>query len=234
MSIAELMRKMTDAGAPLEAVMIAVEAVETVQKELSDEKERQRSLVRERVRKHRQNNDKAEGNDTVTLQKRNGNHAGARARVEDNTKTNKPTGKNNTKARDLEEFKSELSKHTDSERIDETVKHRRRKNGALTGYAARLLISEIRKAGLSISEGLDMCIERNWITVKADWLQKRHPRQNSPPTDAKNFEASVRRGAYGHEPTHNTQRHNDQSDGAANLPSAAVVNFPAIPGSGGR
>ncbi len=166
MKLSAILEPLVDAGVDAKTILAAVRAWEAEQ---TNALEKRRESDRLRQAKHRANSVMSR-DVTVTVP--------SCARVEDNSKTNISTRKkDNTKARDLAAFKAELSTHTDSERIDETVKHRRRKNAALTGHSARLLVGEIQKAGLSISEGLDMCIERNWVTVKLDWL----PKQNSPP-----------------------------------------------------
>ena len=55
MRIAELMRRMREAGAPLEAVVIAVEAIEAVEAKYRAAEEERLSKIRERTRRYRAN-----------------------------------------------------------------------------------------------------------------------------------------------------------------------------------
>ena len=64
---------MLEAGAPMPAIMIAVSAVEQAQNQCAELLEAQRSSVRERVKKHRENKASNQCNVTVTLQKRDSN-----------------------------------------------------------------------------------------------------------------------------------------------------------------
>lgn len=65
--ISDLMKKMLAAGAPMEAVMIAVEAIETVTLQKREDELQRKEAIRQRVKKHRENKR------TVTLPKRYGN-----------------------------------------------------------------------------------------------------------------------------------------------------------------
>jgi uncharacterized protein YdaU (DUF1376 family) len=83
---------------------------------------------------------------------------------------------------DLADFKSELS-DLDSERLEAVIKHRRSKRGQLTGLAARLFRKDADACGLSISDAVDTCISRNWLTVRPDYLASKQaqPRSGAPP-----------------------------------------------------
>jgi hypothetical protein len=90
-------------------------------------------------------------------------------------------------ARDLADFRQELS-DLDPVRLDALIKLRRKKNGQLTAYAARLFKRDAQASGLSLPDAVDTCISRNWITVRPDWLQKGQGRlqvvsQPAPPDD---------------------------------------------------
>lgn len=96
----------------------------------------------------------------------------------ENKKTNTTTIK--ARADDLSAFKTELS-DLDPDRIDAIVKHRRMKRGQLTAHAARLFRSDAKACGLSLSDAVDTCISRNWITVKPEYLAGRSRQATSPP-----------------------------------------------------
>jgi hypothetical protein len=65
--ISDLMKKMLAAGAPMEAVMIAVEAIEAVTLQKREDELQRKEAIRQRVKKHRENKR------AVTLPKRYGN-----------------------------------------------------------------------------------------------------------------------------------------------------------------
>lgn len=83
----------------------------------------------------------------------------------------KSARKRASRADDLKDFEQELAE-LDRERLDALIKLRRKKNGQITGYAARLFAQDAAACGLSLAGAVDTCISRNWITVKPDWLQR--------------------------------------------------------------
>lgn len=89
---------------------------------------------------------------------------------------------------DLAEFRAELA-DVDADRIEAIVKHRRTKCAALTANAARLFRRDVEACGLSMAEGIDICISRNWITVKADWLR---PASSRPSTKRESYADAYR------------------------------------------
>lgn len=97
------------------------------------------------------------------------------ARVEDKTlpteiepQEEKQTAQS-ARVRDLAEFRSELTPHVDTDRIEAYIKHRRTKRGQNTGYAARLFLADAAACQLSPADAIDACISRNWITVKPEY-----------------------------------------------------------------
>lgn len=71
---------------------------------------------------------------------------------------------------DAAAFRAALSPFLDTERLDAIVKHRRTKRAQVSAHAAGLFLRAAESAGLSVAEAVDTCIERGWLTVKADWL----------------------------------------------------------------
>lgn len=80
-----------------------------------------------------------------------------------------PTKK--TPSSDAAAFKSALAE-IDGERLSALIAIRKAKKAPLTGYAARLFIKAAADCNLTVSQAVDTCIERNWLTVKLDWLVK--------------------------------------------------------------
>ena len=196
-SIADLMEKMLEAGAPIEAVTIAIKAVESVKRELDSVIEHNRSTVRERVKKHRENKRLESCNVTETLQKRYSNdtvtsrasaHAGSNILPSEpkgssgDIKNLEPNGSSQKKSGNSD-FRAVLQGQTDDERIEAILAHRRTKRASMTAHSAKLFLRDAAAAGLSVSEAIDTCISRNWITVKADWLANSipHRQSTSPP-----------------------------------------------------
>ncbi len=146
--------------------------------------EARKSAQRERTRKAR-----AKQRDvTVTLQSHDRNsddtHGGV-TRVEDKTSNLEiePQKKEQKDApgRDVLDFKAEFA-DLDAERLTALIKHRRAKHGQITGHAARLFRAAATSCNVSVSEAVDICIDRNWITLKPDWLNK--PNGRAPPSQA--------------------------------------------------
>lgn len=85
-----------------------------------------------------------------------------------------------TPSRDVADFRQVLSVLSD-EQLDGLIKIRRTKRAPLTGYAAKLFIKAAGTCDMSVMDAADTCIERNWLTVKLDWLSKPAARGSPPP-----------------------------------------------------
>lgn len=183
MSIAALIRSMAEAGATPEAIALAVEAIEALQQIDSDRKAKRAEQKRnERDRKA-----------TVARQSLDIPSPKEKSPTPPKEITpslvSEPNG-SSTKARanDLSEFKAELSE-LDAERLNAIIKHRRSKNGQLTGHSARLFRRDAGACGLSLQDAVDTCISRNWITVKPEYLAERRHQATSPPRKPNAFDA---------------------------------------------
>lgn len=85
----------------------------------------------------------------------------------------------NTTSKDHSEFRDALAP-LDADQMAAFIKHRKTKRAQITGHAARLFLKDVAACGLSVGEAVDMCISRNWITVKPEYLASRQAR-GSPP-----------------------------------------------------
>ena len=134
--------------------------------------EARKEAQRERTRKAREK----QRNSTVTLQSGDDTRGGV-TRVEDITSTHKNTeqkeSKKDTPDGDLLAFRAVLSPFLDTERLDALVKHRKARKAPIGAHAANLFIGAADKAGITVPDAVDACIERGWLTVKADWLAPR-------------------------------------------------------------
>jgi len=108
-----------------------------------------------------------------------------RACVEDNLPSQESFLKKSKKTPrdDMADFKRELSELA-PDLLDEFVKLRRGKRALLTGYSARLFLKDCEACGLSVTAAANMCISRNWLTVKPEYLTTKKPCQTAPPQRA--------------------------------------------------
>lgn len=134
---------------------------------------------------------------------------------------------------DLQGFKSELSE-LDAERVEALIKHRRAKKAQLTAHAARLFKADASKASLSLAAAVDTCISRNWVTVKADWLQGSVQRQATSPPKPQSIgdmfrQDAKRMGLINDQPTNTASERLDSGDGAAEGSSTGIARRFALP-----
>jgi hypothetical protein len=127
-------------------------------------------------------NEQASPNGIVTSLSRHGDAPETETELDTEKKEER---KQDAPARDVSDFKAELSE-LDADRLTALIKHRRSKRGQVTGHAAKLFRSAAEECGLSLSQAVDTCIDRNWITIKPDWLNKPQAR-GSPPQKQPNL-----------------------------------------------
>ena len=167
MKLSAILAPLVAAKVPHEVILETVRAYEAQQE---DALEKRREADRERQARKR-GNDRVSRDVTLRHSDRS-----LVTRAEDSSSNKQITGQEEKKdtapaaLSDLQGFKSELSE-LDAERVEAIVKHRRAKKAQLTAHSARLFKADAEKAGLSLAAAVDTCISRNWITVKADWLQ---------------------------------------------------------------
>lgn len=178
-SITALVETLVSVGATPEMILAAVRTAEA-QKDAAIEQSREKA--RNRVQKWRERQSETSRNVTqrsVATTKR-------LTRAEDSSSNKQITGQEEKKdtapaaLSDLQGFKAELSE-LDAERVEAIVKHRRSRKAQLTAHAARLFKADAAKAGLTLAAAVDTCISRNWITVKADWLNGQQRQSTAPP-----------------------------------------------------
>ena len=78
---------------------------------------------------------------------------------------------------------------------DDFVSLRKSKKATITATAMKGIEREARKAGLSISQALQMCCERNWVSFKAEWVL---PKDNTM-TSTQSQNLSAARSIFGDE-----------------------------------
>lgn len=103
-----------------------------------------------------------------------------------------PSAKSSPAKNDLAGFIEVLSE-LGSDRLDALVKVRRAKRAPINAYSATLFSKAAEKCRITVTEAADMCIERNWLTVKPEWIaaptSRGSPSSQKPRTIA---EASAR------------------------------------------
>ena len=197
-------RKLVSAGLNTDQIALVMEMIEAKDKAFAEAEEARKSKGRERVAKWR-----AERNVTVTEQKVTVPLTRDRvAPVDDKLKhTDIPKSKNNT-AKDEAEFRDALAS-LGSDRLNAMVQVRKAKKAPINAYSARLFTKAAANCGISIEEAADVSIERNWLTVKPDWLQRPAVRGSPAPHQPNNprniSEASAATAAYLRELENGTQ-----------------------------
>jgi hypothetical protein len=234
MKLSAILEPLIAAGVPGDVILATVRAYEEQAAAAADQG---KEKARERWRRWK---NKQGTNVGKRLQTATNNSRGGDARGLDNLQTKKISGqeeKTNTapKAResDLSAFKAELA-DLDAERVEAIVKHRRSKRGQLTGLAARLFRADAEACGLSISQAVDTCISRNWITVKPEYLAGKQARATAPPkpqTVGDMFREDARRMGLLDEPDNTSQGRLEAGDGSGeNLRTGGPILLAIAPG----
>jgi hypothetical protein len=174
-------RRLVAAGLSTEQIAIVMEMMDRDARAFAEAEEARKAKGRDRVTRWREARNVTETQPKVTVPL-----TGGAARVEDKSQTTEiepqKEEKKDAPARDISDFKAEFQ-DLDAERLAALIKHRRAKHGQISGHSARLFRKAADACGLSISQAVDTCIDRNWITLKPDWLNKpngRAPPQNAP------------------------------------------------------
>ena len=164
MKLSAIIAPLIAAKAPHDQIMAVVEAYEAQQ---ADALEKRRTADAERQARKRER----EKSRDVTLHHSDSPLVRDRvAPVDDKPITTDTTNSKNTTAKDLGEFRDALAS-LGSDRLDAMVKVRKAKKAPLNAYAARLFIKAAATCQLTVEDAADMCIERNWLTVKPDWIK---------------------------------------------------------------
>lgn len=174
MKLSAILEPLVAAGVDAATILLAVKAWEGQQ---ADALEQRRAADADRQARKRER----EKSRDVTLRHSDSLLMRDRvAPVEDKLLNTDTTNSKNTTSKDLAEFRDALAS-LGSDRLDAMIKVRKAKKAPLNAYAARLFIKAAGTCELSVEAAADMCIERNWLTVKPDWLAKPQAR-GSPPT----------------------------------------------------
>lgn len=163
MKLSALLAPLIASKAAHETIMQVIVAYEAEQ---SDALERRRLADAERQSRKR---DRDKSRD-VTLPHSDSSLMRDRvAPVDDKLITTDTSNLEITAARDRDEFKAGLAA-LDPEQLNALIKARKAKKAPVTGYAAKLFVKAAANCGLTVPAAADMCIERNWLTVKPDWI----------------------------------------------------------------
>lgn len=171
-------RRLAAAGLTTEQIALVMEVMGESSSIAEMKLEEHRAKGRERYKRWSENK-------TTNVSKRSktlANVAKRPARVEDKTSTTdiepqKREEKETRARRDIAEFRAEMTgAGLDSDRLEALVSHRRSKRAAMTGHAAKLLIRDIEACRLTLPDGVDTVISRNWIAIKPDWLISKNQR----------------------------------------------------------
>lgn len=72
----------------------------------------------------------------------------------------------------LDEFKAILSPVMRADILDDLIKHRRMKKAAFSATSAKMVLAAADKCRMTPDKAAVTMIERNWITIKPEWLNK--------------------------------------------------------------
>lgn len=67
------------------------------------------------------------------------------------------------------------------------VTHRRTKKAAITSTAMKMLRTQAERAGISLQEAIEITIDRNWQSFRADWYANSSARDGRKPVDRSHF-----------------------------------------------
>lgn len=177
MKLSALLAPLVAAKAPHETIMQVILAYEAEQ---TDALEKRRAADADRQARKR---DREKSRD-VTL--RHSDRLLVRDRVapvEDKLIPIDTNISKNTTSKDHSEFKQALAS-LDADQVGGLIKIRKAKKAPVTGYAASLFVKAAASCNLTVPEAADMCIERNWLTVKPEWMPSA---RGSPPPRPPSF-----------------------------------------------
>lgn len=188
MKLSALIAPLIAAHAPHDQIMAVVMAFEAQQ---DDALAKRRTADAERQSRKRSRDITLRHSDSSLT----GDHV---APVEDKPlDTDKQNSKKNTTAADLAAFKGVLAS-LDADQVSGLIKIRTVKKAPMTGYAASLFVKAAASCNLSVAQAADMCIERNWLTVKPEWMPSARGSPAKPPNlkDALNFLSQAERTSH--------------------------------------
>lgn len=169
MKVSELMQAMTEAGAPMEAILIAVKALE----ERDDAIEQRRAAERDRKRRQRAKarEDKEDSHGTVTGQ--SGDPSLSPSLSPQTPQTHPHTHPdNNTRVR---KGRSKTTVSKPEGVLDQTwedfVAHRKAVKAPLTATAMAGIEREAKKAGWSLEDALSAVVTRGWKSFQARFVE---------------------------------------------------------------
>lgn len=81
---------------------------------------------------------------------------------------------------DVAAFRSALAGDVDGETLDEFIKVRRKKRGALTAFAAKLFREDAAACSMTVEVAARECVRSSWVTVKPEYFASRQRAGPSP------------------------------------------------------
>ncbi len=199
MSIADLIRRMSELGTPSEAIALAVEAIEIEQnKEAERKRKRAEQKAKERAAKADVARQSHDGRTTVAPQKVNDPLPSSKPLENNLTKNSPPSGVRIAHTREADAPKpapkisqkaaciTALSQVLSPEMADAVWQHRKTKKAELTLKAAELLAGKLA-ACPDATAAAELMIERGWQSVNVDWV--RNAEATGPPGMSRRVQA---------------------------------------------
>lgn len=194
-------RRLVSAGLSTDQIAVVMEMMAAKEAAFAEVEEARKAKGRERVAKWR-----ADRNVTDTSPKVSEPLTRDRvAPVSDKPKPIDTTTSQNTTSKDHSEFRGELAS-LDADRLTTFIKLRKSKKASITGYAAKLFLKDVAECGITLGEAVDLCIGRNWTTVKPEYLKGRQARGSPPqqPSLADALAAVATEAENRNDPRHST------------------------------
>lgn len=199
-------KRLAAAGLSTDQIALVMEMMERDAKAYADAEEARKSKGRERMAKWR-----LERHRNVTVQSPNVREPLTRA-VEDKPlpKDIEPQDKKTSRTSDVDAFVAGLTPDVPGEILTDFVKVRRKKRGALTGYAAKLFREDAAACSMSVADAAKECVRSSWITVKPEYFASRQRAGPSPPPPLKDTPANAAKRRL--EILQNERRNGSQTD----------------------
>lgn len=158
-------RRLVSAGLSTDQIAVVMEMMAAKEAAHAEVEEARKAKGRERVAKWRAERNVTETSPNVTERLMRDRVAP----VDDKQKPIDTNTSQNTTSKDHSEFKAALAS-LDADQVGGLIKIRKAKKAPVTGYAASLFVKAAASCNLTVPEAADMCIERNWLTVKPEWM----------------------------------------------------------------
>lgn len=176
-------RKLAAAGLNTEQIALVMEMMEAGTKAAVEEAlkpvESGREKARARWHKWKETQRSNVGQREQTFANDSKRLVRADKNISNSTDTNLSKKTSHTQS-DVAAFRSALAGDVDGETLDEFIKVRRKKRGALTAFAAKLFREDAAACSMTVEVAARECVRSSWVTVKPEYFASRQRAGPSP------------------------------------------------------